>query len=76
MMEANQAGELEIEVTVIRCTCGQPESHQGQVCPQGRAENLGTVSYWHRSRWRRLLWRLFKWRPFLSTPAPPSPPGA
>jgi hypothetical protein len=24
----------------------------------GRVEDLGVVSYWHRSLWRRLLWRL------------------
>lgn len=56
-----------IEGVVIRCTCGHPESHVGEVCPQGKRINYGTMSYYHRNPLRQLAWNVFnslrtKWR--------------
>ncbi len=46
---------------VIRCTCGHPENHIDQVCPQGRVEDLGCTVHWQReSRGRRLLRRIMR----------------
>lgn len=45
----------EIQAAVVRCGCGDPLSHRGQICPKPRStEELGTVAYWSRnplSRW-------------------------
>jgi hypothetical protein len=40
----SQAREVSIAATVIRA--------------DGRVEDLGVVSYWHKSFFKRLLWRL------------------
>lgn len=53
--------EAYVEAVVIRCRCGDPQSHDGAVCPVGQNENLGIISYWHRSFWKRLAWRLSQW---------------
>ena len=41
--------EATIEVVVLRA--------------DGRREELGVVSYWHRNPLKRLAWRLKLWRP-------------
>lgn len=50
---------LEMTAQVIRCRCGDPDSHNGvrgpaTVCPKGEAEAPFEVGYWHRSAFRRL----------------------
>jgi len=36
--------EITIEAVVIRCGCGDPDSHAGEVCPRPRArEDLGRL---------------------------------
>lgn len=51
----------EIKATVIRCCCGDPSSHAGQVCPTGFREPERTVAYWHRSLLKRAMWRIRSW---------------
>jgi hypothetical protein len=36
--------EAELSARIIRCGCGAPASHAGQVCPQGQIEDVGVVS--------------------------------
>lgn len=56
--------EISIGATVVRCGCGDPDSHNGtrgpaQLCPRPmRLERRGTIGYWHRNPFRRLLFRL------------------
>ena len=60
-MQAETRGTVRqatVEAVVVRCTCGDPASHVGQLCPFGRREDLGVVAYYHRSRLRRWAWRL------------------
>ena len=56
----------EISVVVIRCGCGEPERHPGQVCPKGIKVELGTAAAYYRNPVKQLLfnWGL-KWRRFL-----------
>jgi hypothetical protein len=35
---------VRIEATVIRCACGNPDSHVPNPCPQGRLEELGVIA--------------------------------
>ena len=44
-----------LEATVIRCACGSPESHAGQVCPQGRTEALGVIAEYQRNPLKRII---------------------
>lgn len=46
-----QASEIVIEAVITRA--------------DGRVENLGTISYWHKSPWKRLAWRLKRMIPWL-----------
>lgn len=48
----------QIDAVVIRCGCGNPDSHKGEVCPKGKPVNLGTIAYFHRNPLRRLAWEL------------------
>lgn len=56
--------ESTLEVKIIRCGCGDPDSHNGArgpatVCPKPRAvEDKGVISYWHRNPLKRWAWRL------------------
>lgn len=34
-----------IEAIVIRCICGHPELHPGEVCPIGHVEPYGVIAY-------------------------------
>lgn len=44
-MEAeSKVKHIELSAVVIRCTCGDPDSHFGEVCPQGRNEDLGIIA--------------------------------
>lgn len=52
------AESAQIDAVVIRCGCGDPTSHLGEVCPKGILVNLGTVAYFHRNPLRRLAWEL------------------
>ena len=45
-----------LEAVVIRCGCGDPNSHFGEVCPKGIREDHGVVSYYHRNPLRRWAW--------------------
>lgn len=57
-----KAREARIDITVIRCGCGNPTSHTGQHCPRPRQiEDHGTVSYYHRNPLRRWWWHLNRW---------------
>ena len=47
-----------LEATVIRCACGSPESHAGQVCPQGRTEAMGVIAEYQRHPLKRIIKRL------------------
>ena len=55
---AQRAEQMAIDATVIRCGCGRPAQHAGQVCPRPNIENLGTVSYYHRNPLKRLTYYL------------------
>lgn len=57
-MDVSQPTSATVSAVVIRCTCGKPESHAGQVCPKGKAVDLGVISYYHRNPLRRLAWRI------------------
>lgn len=52
------AESAQIDAVVIRCGCGDPASHAGQVCPMGIPVELGTIAYFHRNPLRRLAWEL------------------
>lgn len=52
------AESAQIDAVVIRCGCGNPASHTGQVCPMGIPVELGTIAYFHRNPLRRLAWEL------------------
>ncbi len=52
------AESAQIDAVVIRCGCGNPASHAGQVCPMGIPVELGTIAYFHRNPLRRLAWEL------------------
>ena len=45
-----QAKSARLDATVIRCGCGHPEDHVGQVCPRPRkTQRLGMISFYHRN---------------------------
>ncbi len=45
-----QASEIVVQAVVTRA--------------DGSVENLGVVSYWHKSLWKRLSWRLKRMTPW------------
>jgi hypothetical protein len=53
-----QVEEASIEAVVLRCTCGQPESHTGQACPQAQREDHGIVSYFNRNPIKQVIWEV------------------
>lgn len=54
-----QPVSISLAAVVIRCGCGEPESHAGAVCPTPReTEDLGIVNYWHMYWHRRLAYAL------------------
>ena len=57
-MTAQQPISTSVSAVVVRCTCGNPASHAGAVCPQGKTQDMGVISYWHRNPLRRLAWRV------------------
>ena len=62
-MQAGTRGMVKqatVEADIVRCTCGHPEGHAGQICPQGRHEDLGVIAYYHRRWWRRWAWWLWE----------------
>lgn len=47
------------EAKVIRCGCGHPETHLGEVCPTPRTiEDRGAVAYFHRNPLRLWAWAI------------------
>lgn len=49
----------EFHAVVIRCGCGDPASHAGQVCPKPKQlENLGKVASYYRNPITRILKRI------------------
>lgn len=54
----------EFHAVVVRCGCGDPTSHPGQVCPRpAKTENLGKVAAYYRNPLKAALWwaqRTFK----------------
>jgi hypothetical protein len=34
-----------IDAVVIRCNCGNPTGHGGEICPKGKRVDYGTISY-------------------------------
>lgn len=68
---AVQTTEASINAVILRCGCGDPDSHNGLLCNckgKGcdfcarpcpkllRVEDLGTVSYYHRNPWFRFVY--------------------
>ena len=49
------AKEVSIEAEVIRCTCGNPQSHVPNPCPQGVSEGNKVVAYWHKNPIKRAI---------------------
>lgn len=60
MTNALQPVSIQVEGVVLRCGCGDPDSHAGQVCPRPVEEPLGVVAEWHRDLLRRILARIDK----------------
>jgi hypothetical protein len=52
--ESRSVVEMTTEAVIIRCRCGDPASHQGEICPKGQTVDLGVISYWHRNPLKRL----------------------
>lgn len=51
--------EAELSLVVIRCTCAPGQmNHPGEVCPNGREEDLGVVSYYNQKRLKRWSWAI------------------
>ena len=53
--------ELSLSAVIIRCGCGDPDSHSklGLPCPRPKKyENRGELAYWHPSILRRTARRL------------------
>lgn len=59
---------IEYSMVIIRCGCGEPESHAGNICPKGIDKNLGVVDAYYRNPFKqfsfiikkffgRLTWR-------------------
>ena len=46
--------EVSFSAVVIRCRCNNPTSHRNQVCPKGKKEDLGIISYWNKNPLKRL----------------------
>ena len=68
-LTANPVQEIEWQAVIIRCGCGDPDSHNGKrgpasPCPTPRGmEDLGVVAFWSRNPFKRLAWWLKqKWR--------------
>ncbi len=51
----------ELHAVVIRCRCGDPDSHKGEVCPHGVSDDLGCVASMH-TRKPATWWQIFKLR--------------
>lgn len=51
---AKIGGQAAVEATILRCRCGEPDSHAGAVCPQAVPEPLGMVAFEHHD-WRVML---------------------
>jgi hypothetical protein len=59
MQATSKAREASIAAVVIRCGCKHPEKHPSTPCPKPRrTDDLGVVSYFHRSALRRAWWSL------------------
>lgn len=42
--ETTTVQEWTIEATIMRCGCGDPDSHRGMVCPRPRVEVVGELA--------------------------------
>ena len=61
MTDAIAYKEAEIQLTIVRCGCGNPASHPNAICSTPRsATNLGIVAYISRNPLKRLLWRFYR----------------
>jgi hypothetical protein len=50
-----------MEGVILRCNCGDRESHPGVVCPKAIAEVVGSMSFTH-TDWRvRLAHNILAW---------------
>ena len=47
MAQTEVQQETTLSAEIIRCRCGLPATHTGQVCPKGERVELGLVSYSH-----------------------------
>lgn len=58
---------LTISAKVIRCGCGNPDSHNGKQglatpCPKPKSvEDLGVISFYHTSWVKRWAWSIGSW---------------
>lgn len=58
-MGGQAVAEISLEAVVIRCGCGDPDSHFGATCPTPRErEDLGVVAFTSKDPLRMLQWRL------------------
>lgn len=41
----SQAEELVVSAVVLKCICGKPESHRGEICPKAKMRDMGVVAH-------------------------------
>ena len=59
-MDLSAHKEAEVSLLVIRCGCGDPDSHMGAPCPAPRkTTDLGVVSFTSSNKRKQLFWDLF-----------------
>ena len=57
LMDAGTVEEAYMEAVVMRCGCGEPDSHQGEVCPQAWEDKAAfRQGYWNRDQEKQLKW--------------------
>ena len=44
MEVVGMVSEQSLEATILRCTCGDPNSHPGRPCEQAKKEELGVIA--------------------------------
>ena len=60
---SQSAKQAAVEAVVVRCGCGDPDSHSklNRPCPNPRqVENKGTIAYYHRNPIIRMIYRIFR----------------
>jgi len=58
---ANVPAMTEVRITVLRCSCLDPESHHDAPCPQGSLDpTAARVVRQYRNPFRQLAWKFFR----------------